>query len=282
VLPDRIVRSDVVVLGRVVALEPKDVETTQSAESPYWLDYRIAVVKVIEVIHGPKDLKAIRLGFVSPDEDLKVDKRGKPLPSSLRGVAAPLEPPAKMVPFSTLHFQPFKVGQEGLFFLQKHHQGTFYVNFVISGGVEPGDAPDFAKKLEKARLLGKILDRPLEALKAENASNRFLAAAMLLDRYRPHTLKDAILPTKAIDAEESKLLLKALAEADWQDVNEAISSSKYPRHPFQLFLRLGVTKADGYDPPGNATGFRTRLAYAQQWLRDNQEKYRIQRFSSSK
>jgi hypothetical protein len=33
-LPDRIVRSDIVVLGRVVALEPKDVEVVLSSESP--------------------------------------------------------------------------------------------------------------------------------------------------------------------------------------------------------------------------------------------------------
>ena len=48
-MPDRIVRSDVVVFGRVVAVEPKDVEAIHSSESPYKLGYRIAVVKVHEV-----------------------------------------------------------------------------------------------------------------------------------------------------------------------------------------------------------------------------------------
>jgi hypothetical protein len=73
-----------------------------------------------------------------------------------------------------------------------------------------------------------------------------------------------------------------LAEADWSDVNEAISRSKYPKHPYRVFLQLGVTKADGYDPPKNAPDFRDTLRYTQNWLRDNQEKYRIQRFTSSK
>lgn len=44
-IPDRIVRSDIVVLGRVVAVEPKDVEAIQflsmSDKIPYKLDYRI-------------------------------------------------------------------------------------------------------------------------------------------------------------------------------------------------------------------------------------------------
>ena len=42
------------------------------------------------------------------------------------------------------------------------------------------------------------------------------------------------------------------------------------------FYSLGVTKADGYDPPTNDN--RDTLKYTQSWLRDNQEKYRIQRF----
>jgi hypothetical protein len=265
-LPDRIVRSDIVVLGRVVALEPKDVEAVLSSESPYKLDYLIAVVKVHEVIHGQKDVKELRLGFVSPDQDRKVDKTGKTMPK-----------------LSHLDFRAVTVGQEGMFFLRKHHQGHFYVNFLFFNGFLPSsDTPEFTKNLENARRLNKVLELPLEALKAENESNRFLAATMLVTRYRQSWLKDRKLPEKAIDAEESKLILKTLAEADWSDVNEAISSSKYPTHPYRVFLQLGVTKADGYDPPKNASDFRDTLRYTQNWLRDNQEKYRIQRFTSSK
>jgi hypothetical protein len=261
-LPDRIVRSDIVVLGRVVALEPKDVQAILSSAHPYRLDYRIAVVKVQEVIHGPKDVKELRLGFISPDQDRAVDKAGKNMPG-----------------LGNADFRTVKVGQDGLFFLRKHHQGGFYVNFVLSAGLLPSsNAPDFAKNLENARRLSKVLEHPLEALKTENAANRFLAATMLIERYRPFGSLDSKLPEKAIDAEESKLLLKALTEADWKDVNEAISSNKYPPHPYRVFLQLGATKADGYDPPGNAADFRETLTYAQRWLRDNQDKYRIKRF----
>ena len=265
-LPDRIMRSDIVVLGRVSALEPKDVEAVLASESPFKLDYRIAVVKVQEVIHGQKDVKELRLGFVSPDQDRKMDKAGKAMPM-----------------LANIDFRAVTVGQEGIFFLRKHHQGNFFVQFVLFSGFLPSsDAPEFTKKLENARRLGKVLELPLEALKAENAANRYLAATMLISRYRLHGDKSSKLAEKAIDAEESKLLLKALTEASWQDVNEAISSSMYPAHPYRVFLQLGVTKTDGYDPPKNLPDFRDTLKYTQSWLQENQEKYRIQRFSSSK
>src|SRR5262249_23930638 len=259
-LPDRIVQSDIVVLGRVAALEPKDVE----AVLPYKLDYRIAVVKVQEVIHGQKDVKELRLGFTSFDQAQKVFKTGKAMPTLSHG-----------------EFMRVTVGQEGMFFLRKHQQGNFYVNFAFIGGfLASDDIPDFTKNLEKARRLDNVLRLPLEALKAENESNRFLAAAMLVSRYRLSWLKDRKLPEKAIDADESKLILKTLAEADWSDMTEAFAPSKYPSHPYQVFLQLGVTKADGYDPPKNAPDTRDTIRYTQNWLRDNQEKYRIQRFSA--
>jgi len=260
-LPHRIAQSDIVVLGRVVALEPKDVEAVFSSETPYRLDYRIAVVKVHEVIHGQKDVKELRLGFVSPDQDRKVDKAGKAMTKLSHH----------------LDFGPVKVGQDGLFFLRKHHQDNFYVHFVLFGGfLSKSDAPEFAKNLENARRLSKVLEHPLEALKSDNAQNRFLAAMMLINRYRPNSAKASKLPQKAIDAEESKLLLKILAEADWKDVDVDI----YPPHPYRVFLQLGVIRTDGYDPPNKAPDFREPLGYTQRWLRDNQEKYRIRRFSA--
>lgn len=235
-------------------------EAVLSSERPYKLDYRIAVVKVHEVIHGQKDVKELRLGFVSPDQDRAVDKAGKNMPS--------LAEPA---------FHSVKVGQDGVFFLRKHHQGNFYINFVLFNGFLPsGDAPEFTKNLANARRLSRVLEHPLEALKTENASNRYLAAIMLVNRYRLYGAKTCKLPEKVIDGEESKLLLKTLAEADWRVDNDAMNPIMYPPHPYHVFLRLGVTKADGYDPPTNDN--RDTLKYTQSWLRDNQEKYRIQRF----
>ena len=268
-LPDRIVQSDIVVWGRVVALEPKDVEAVLHPEDPYKykLDYRIAVVKVHEVIHGQKEVKELRLGFVSPDQDRKVDKTGKVMdhPNVLPAV-----------------FRSVNVGGDGVFFLRKHHEGKFFVNFVLFDNFPPSsNIPEFTKDIEKARRLSKFLEFPVESLKDENGLNRFLAATMLINRHRRHGGQVSALKKmteKAIDAEESKLLLKTLAEADWQTGNDAFSSIMYPPHPYYVFLRLGVTKADGYDPPTNDD--RKKLAYTQRWLQDQQEKYRIKRFSA--
>jgi hypothetical protein len=259
-LPDRITQSDIVVVGKVAAVEPKDVEAVFSPQFPYTLDYRISVVKVQEVIRGPKDVKDLRLGFISPDQDRKVDKNGKAiaaLPSPLYSV---------------------KVGDEGVFILQKHHQGNFYVNVLFLGGfLAASDSAEFTKIVENARRLSKVLESPLEALKSENAANRYVAAVMLISRYRVKGAK-----TEAINVDESKLLLKSLAEADWGNVNEALVTMKYPPHPYKVFLQLGVTKTDGYEPPAKAPDIRETLKYTQNWLRDNQETYRIQRFVGAK
>ena len=91
--------------------------------------------------------------------------------------------------------------------------------------------------------------------------------------------------TEPIDAEESKLIMKALAEANW-----------FPKYgpttinPFLVFKALGVTEADGYKPPprtvndlGPGLGVtkeyaRKETLAAQKWVKENRTKYRIKRF----
>jgi hypothetical protein len=50
----------------------------------------------------------------------------------------------------------------------------------------------------------------------------------------------------------------------------------YPPHPYRLFQRLGVTKADGYDPPAVAE-IQTTLNATLKWLQDNEGKYAVKR-----
>lgn len=265
-LPERVVRSDFIVSGRVVALEPKDVEAVLSTELPYMVDYRIAVVKVKEVLRGNQEVKQVRLGFLSPDQDRKVDKAGKDI--------------SRISPY---FFQSFTVGQDGLFFLRKHHQGDFYETIQPFGGFyDSANGPRFTTTVEDVRRLNQVMEAPREALKAENMTNRFVTATMLIHHYRLSWLKGRKPRETAVDAEESKLLLKTLAEADWQDVNEAITPTKYPPHPYRVFMQLGVTKSDGYEPPAKATEVRETLEYTHKWLRNNQEQYRIKRFSAEK
>ena len=65
--------------------------------------------------------------------------------------------------------------------------------------------------------------------------------------------------------------MKALADADWQG---AFNFTSLQPHPAQLFQRLGVTAKDGLTVVAGAN----YNAAAQQWVRDNVEKYRIQRY----
>src|SRR5438876_6184694 len=97
--PVRTAQADAVVVGRVVALEDKDVQVQS-------ITYRIAVVNVTETIKGAKE-QMVRVGFVPP-----------PVAPNPGGVPVPIRRPG---------FNPqYAVGQDGLFFLSKGPDGKFY------------------------------------------------------------------------------------------------------------------------------------------------------------
>src|SRR5262249_19008096 len=125
--------------------------------------------------------------------------------------------------------------------------------------------------------MAKILHDPVAALKAANASNRYLAVAMLIGKFRPPLFKGQPHKEETIDAAVSKLLLKALAEADWKYDANWLNEAIYPAHPYDLFKQLGVTKADGYSPPTNDSP--DTVAATHKWLLDHQEKYTVKRLT---
>jgi hypothetical protein len=245
-LPDRIAQADLVVRGKVTAVEDKSVPVAPLPGSADKVAYRVLGLKVDEVLIGDKDTKKIRVGH-----GVKINPPQVPPPQALA----------------------IEEGWEGLFFLKKHHQGKFYVNFSFFNGMIPASESDFNKSLETSRTLAKIILDPVAALKAENADNRYLAVAMLIGKFRPRVVKGQHQKEEPIDAGVSKLLLKALAEADWKYDRNWLDV--YPAHPYDLFKQLGVTKVDGYEPP--ATGDRDTLAATHKWLLDHQNKYTVKR-----
>jgi hypothetical protein len=76
-----------------------------------------------------------------------------------------------------------------------------------------------------------------------------------------------------IDAEESKLILKALGQSDW---SMARKSDGMPYGP-EMFNQLGVNQKDGYSPM-NVRNQQDIYKAMQTWLADNTDKYRIQKF----
>jgi hypothetical protein len=242
-LPNRVATAEVVVVGKVTAFEDKTVMAAPFPGAKNKIEFTIAVITVGESLLAPKGTTAIRLGFV-------------PSPPGVR-----ISPP----PFEAT------VGMEGCFFLTKHGEGDFH---VVSGqlGFVSKKSDQFEKSLALVKRCIKILDDPNAALKAKNAEDRFLAAGMLLAQYR--TRKSANAATEAIDAGQSKLILQALAAADWTPTTDYTQLS-----PRLVLGRLPLSAKDNWAPPKDAKVYG---AYAQQWLTDNAGTYRIERFVAEK
>src|SRR4051794_1497401 len=88
-LPNRVARADVVVLGKVKAVEEKMVSAPTFPGSAAKADFRVVVIEVSEAIIAPKGTKTLRVAYV---------------------------PTPPMVAVSPRPFEP-NVGAEGLFFL---------------------------------------------------------------------------------------------------------------------------------------------------------------------
>jgi hypothetical protein len=73
-----------------------------------------------------------------------------------------------------------------------------------------------------------------------------------------------------IDAEESKLILLALADADW-----SVNDFRSPLNPQQTWYKIGAGPADGFNPPAD---FKQLGDAAKTWLKANAATYRIKKF----
>ena len=109
-------------------------------------------------------------------------------------------------------------------------------------------------------------------LKSKDADERLMTASMLLTKYRTPKAGANNPKTEAVDAETSKLILEAIAGGDWTRQGRAQVS------PQMVFMRLNLNAKDGYNPPKFKDYQKEFPAYAQQWLKDNTGKYRVQRF----
>jgi hypothetical protein len=96
-----------------------------------------------------------------------------------------------------------------------------------------------------------------------------LAAAILIEDYR--TYRGPKAKQEPIAAEESKLILRALADADWK---EPLAFTSLRPNATQLFQRLNVTANDGFNAPKGGN----QQEAIQMWLKRNADTYRIQRY----
>jgi hypothetical protein len=236
-LRNQVSAADVVVVGKVKAIEDRRVVTATYPTELYHAEHKVAVIAVDEVIVGPKELREVRVAF-------KAVYSSQPLARNLELI----------------------VGEEGCYLLKRHHDMDFYVWTLR----EKKDHPNYQRDVVQVRQAGRCLRDMLAGLKSKEPEDRLVAASMLIQRYRGQHLVTAGQPFKQvpIDAEESKLILLALADAEWK----VDSNSVLPSAP-QLFARLGVTRNDGLAGKQGVPFQETAKA----WLRENAETYRIQR-----
>jgi hypothetical protein len=260
-IPQRVAQADVVVVGKVTAIEDKTVSATQAPGTKDKVEYHVAVIKIKDDLLGAKGLTHIKVGFIVPKE----------IPTPPPGPGGAVRLPIRRYPTVKL-----EVDQEVCAFLKKHHDGEFYVAQNYFDVIDK-KAPDFDKQVEQAKKCAKALADPKASLKAKDAGERLLTAGMLVSRYR--TFRGPNAKTEAIDADESKLIMNALAEADWTKVSRDTVS------PLQAFAQLGVTEKDGFTwkpAPGVALPPNAYQNAAKEWVKANAEKYRIQRFVAEK
>jgi hypothetical protein len=243
----RVAMADLVVVGKVTGFADKLESATAFPGAKDKTDYQVAVVQVDESLQGGKGLKEVRVGF---------------LPSA-PGVGT--RPPIRRFP--TFRLEP---GQEVVLFLVKHHEGNFQIGQAYYDVIVKAGNANFDKDVAEAKRAAALLADPKAGLESKDAADRLLTAELLISRYR--TARQSATPAKqeAIDADESKLILKTLAEADW-NAKPAVPQLT----PQMAFGQLAVGPKDGWTPPADGTKYAEA---ARQWLKDNADKYRIQRF----
>jgi hypothetical protein len=244
-IAQRVATSDAVVVGKVTSIEEKPVAALPFPGSARKAEYQIAVVKIEDPILGAKGLTHLRIGFVPAQP----------------GVLRPggYRPPT------------LAQGQEVCLFLAQHPEGTFYTLPAYFSVIDK-KAPTFEKDVAEAKKDAKLLDDPGAGLESKDAPDRFLTAAMLVARYRQRKPSATPPAQEPIDAGESKRILQALADADWTPPNKPVPSQLTPQNAFNL---LGLTAKDGWTPPKDFKQFPDE---AKKWLKENADKYRIERF----
>ncbi|HEY7312635.1 MAG TPA: hypothetical protein VH643_24940 [Gemmataceae bacterium] len=242
-LPQRVVLADRVVVGKVTKVVPDPVHALALPKIPGAprVRYQLAVLHVETTLVGARGPREIRIGFVPP-------------PSSRR--------PAD--------FQ-WTVGQEGCFFLRSHPDESFLVVQDSGDVMDRARTKEFDRDLALVKRCAKLLADPAAGLRAKDAEDRLLTAAMLIFRYRtPQYIYRGAPKTEPIDAEENRLILSILAESPWTEADV-----RAPTGRLRLFLRMGLTDKDGWKSPDST---KEAASAAREWLASNAKEYRIRRY----
>lgn len=258
-IPQHVMQSDTVIVGKVTGVEEKNTAAPRFKGDTQKGEYRVFTVKVESAIKGGAGLTHLKVGCLLPlaiqpvpPEQVDQPVRFKP---ALRPIRPFQQPPM------------LEKGQEVMLFLQPHFTEPFYLVNQMSD-VTDSKAPNFKGDIELAKKVVKVLAEPMTSLKAKEASDRYLAAALLVTKYRTQM---GLAKEEEVSAEESKLILEGLAAGNW---NAPQLSRFDPLAPMQVFYMLQPQNA-GYVQPQNLQEVQPAM---KKWLEDNASKYRVKKF----
>lgn len=238
----RVASVDAIVVGRIVAHEDKDVETLYGPGGAKVV-FRVALINPSERIIGVKDAKVIRVAYIAKKEG---------------GFRRPGTP-------------QLEIGLDGVFFLTKHFSEDFYIAPMYFD-FYARTSPEFEREMPVIRRKAKMLDDPIAHLKSKDVEERFDMASLLVSRYRAIGLVPPMTRAVSLGEEESKLILKAILDANW----DRPQMFGHP-HPWSTFLQLGVTAKEGWMIPMGAKNVQEFHKAARAWLENNWQTHRVQK-----
>jgi hypothetical protein len=253
---ERVARTENVVVGKVTSIEEKSVMAPVILGAKDNMEYLVAVVKIDQTIQGAKGLTHIKVGFPAPQAAVP----GRPIRLGGRGQTK------------------LEKDQEVLLFLTPHNSGEFQIMEAYFDVVDK-NADTFAKDVEAAKKYAKMLADPEKGFQSKDATDRLTTAAMLITKYRTPRASTKAPKEEPIDAGMSKLILNTLADADWAPAKPGGPPGNNQLMPLNLFFRLNLTDKDGWKPPMDGNKFAEA---AQQWIKDNKDKYVLKRFVAEK
>jgi hypothetical protein len=244
------VQADAVVIGKVESIGDKIVKAkNHQPGQTNEVEYTVATVKIQDGLLGAKGLTHVQVAWT---------QNGPVNPRFGRGFQVSLTK-----------------DQEACFFLTKHPTEPFY---VVNSPAEVVDKskPDFDKYIELTKKCAQALDDPKKGLKSKEESDRMLTAYVLVLNYRQQRFAGTP-KQEPIDADESKLIMQTLADADWTKNDPTIGNLA-----INVFYLINPQKDDGWQQPQVIKQPNELTDAMKKWVKDNADKYRIKKLVPEK
>jgi hypothetical protein len=235
----RLAAYDAAIVGRIASFEAAPVTLT-SVNGGGPCTHRVSVIEVLRPLYGAERVTHVRVAFTDTPDNFAQN-----------------------------------VGKEAVLLLRAHPEAPVYVqpwgwqDIIGRHQDEQIYAEQFLPWMERLARVRRELDC---CLKGPRPEERFLAAAILLVQHRGIWGARGT-KTEPLDADRSRAVLQALLDADWS--KEGFDWDRIS--PMMIFLSLGLTKEDGWDPGGVITTEKAKT-----WLRQHLETYRIRSRATAK